>query len=319
MGHLMPLGGQGLDKYVNPTVTITIIHPAKLDRRPKLIEIAPSFDLDFDKRMLIAIDGALKNREESGFPIKVQSASDIGKNTSLMEKPVEQASQALPLEKKDFAVLISVNPKEVYVIQETLLGSKIDKGVSIFDQFKKVVRWTQSVISPPSTQERIFFNLRATNIHSGQILINKNFNSLLDDAPFSPADTQAASTLSEIQIRTLSDALISLLMGWQERVPFLYYDDRNYGMLLAHKLISVEDYAGAAAQSLLNLEEGKKDPRATPKNLAKLHYNLAISLLSTQDFKGATAQLREAVRIDPSSNLYLETLAKTIRYEKYAN
>ena len=318
-GYFMPLVGQRMDKYVNPTVVINIVHAPKLDRRPKKIDIASSLKPDFDKKILLAIDQAMKNREETGFPITVQSSSEPAKNMSSIEKAAEQITQVISPESKDSSVLVSINPEKLFVIEDEKSSSKLDRGVSIFDKLKKVVRWGQFINSPQSSLERIFFNLRVTNLSSGQVLINQNYNSLLDEIFFRPPDRQAASTLTEFQIETLAGAVVSLLMGWVERVPFLYFDDRNYGMLLAYKLISVEDFAGATAQSLLNLEEGNKDPMVTPKNLAKLHYNLAIALLSTKDFSGATNHLREAVRIDPSMNIYLETLEKSIRYEKYAN
>jgi Tfp pilus assembly protein PilF len=97
-----------------------------------------------------------------------------------------------------------------------------------------------------------------------------------------------------------------LLLPWTENRRLIFYDDKDYGMKEAYRLLVARDYQGAEAKSQEAVTKAKADPKVKAKYLARTDYNLGICKFIQGQYGAAQPYLKAAFDLDTGNGIFRE-------------
>lgn len=168
------------------------------------------------------------------------------------------------------------------------------------------------------TEVNFSASLRIVALETGRIFTAKTFDATRSEVaegrnsrpPYPPEHGPQSSA-----IESAAEQARRMFFPWTEVKELRYFKDKKCALALAYRMLQIGDVEGAIAQSELNLEQCKNDPKTKPKTLARAHYNLGMARFLIDDHKGALEHLETAHRIKPGPRIR-EAVLECKRAEK---
>jgi hypothetical protein len=127
------------------------------------------------------------------------------------------------------------------------------------------------------------------------------------DSPYiAPADPEDVKTGGYAQV---ADILTRMVMGWDEEVAVLLYDDDKWNLKQSANQLRVGDMEGAIQTLKASLETNGQGANADPKMLSKTLYNLGLALMYSDQLEEGQQVLQRSNVVRPT-DIAQETLAQ---------
>jgi len=296
----LPVPAQLFQRLFNPEVDVTLTHPPGLGLRVRRVAFGPVSDPRAEELVSSCI--AELSRSEQLEVIDRGNLERVLAEQKFSNSGLVDSAQAVALGKllgSPVLLLVKVHAAKV---TQTPLVSRVPytdrdgdaKTITTYVS-KTAMDYSASIQAVDCATGRIYSVQRVVANPSQE-------NSSTQGQPEFPPE-------GEVRERALGQAVTQvsrLLLPWTENRRLIFYDDKDYGMKEAYRLLVARDYEGAEAKSREAVAKAKADPKVKSKYLARTDYNLGICKFIQGQYGAAQPYLKAAFDLDTGNGIFRE-------------
>ncbi len=299
------------DLLGNPTIEVTITHPAGLGMQAKRVafgagqgqcsaELIDKIVEDFVGNQVEVVDRehltALLAEHQlalSGY-IDTTRAAEIGKILGP-------------------AALVFVKVSRCESQQDRLSEDR-----KTYDKNRPVVR-----VSIARTRSFFKATVQTVDLATGRVFAVKTIDAdagRQNESPTGRPEFPAEFDVRDVSLQTASAQIHRLFFPWTETKKLIFFDDKEATCNLksAYQLLKAGDQLGTLQASEDNLETCRALTTSKPKTAGHAYYNLGMAHFILNDFTQAIENFREAAKLRPG-DIVNQAIAATQEAQQYAD
>jgi tetratricopeptide (TPR) repeat protein len=284
---------QFFDRLLNPTVTVTINHPAQFGFKINKIAFGPSTGECGDQVTEAVKSDFAANHVE--MYEREQLNAILAEHHFSLSGYADQASTA-PLGKiLGPTTLVFIKVERCNVKKEPSYAKE-----NVTDPKTKVTYQTTAYYS--KTRAELKASIRAIDLATGLTKGQTNLsytpektNKSYDGQPVYPEE----SKLLDAAIALMARDVHRMFLSWGEQKELVFYNDKDGGLKQAFQALKAGDNDQALELSKQNVETCKNMPKTNEKLLGHAYYNLATAYMIHSDYDQALVNFQQAQKYRP--------------------
>lgn len=309
-----PARAQFFERLFNPDVEVGILHPPGLGIAVTRVAFAPAAD-----RAAEDLAGTCMARLLQQGGVEVLDRSQL--DAVLRERRLSVSGLVDPGTAVELGRLLGAPVLMVVKVHRDEARETTSREVREGGKDKQGKELPPVVTHIARTQVEFIASVQAVDMATGRVFNLQRYTAapsaearLKDKRP----DFPSATLLREQALGEVATQMVRLLVPWTERRKLIFYDDQDYGMKAAYRLLRSGDARGALERSREALAAAKANPRCEPKHLGRVHYNLGMCHFILGQRAEAQGYLKLARDLDAGNGIYQEALAECQRAEALA-
>lgn len=281
-----PLEAQFFDRFVNPTVSVSLQHAPSPPLQVRTIAFGPPQGPCSDS----VNDRVINDFHANGITLVDRAHLDtaLGELDLQMTGLVDQGSAVRVGQMLGADALVFLKVRRCDISQRTTTGTC----------FNPQTKRSYACLTY-HTDVEIDGNLRVIDLASGRVLAAKTYGGGASD---SDRDGYPDSNGLLLQAEAMSTlAIHRMFLPWTEQKKLIFFNDKDCGLKPAAQLLRAGDAQGALDLSLANLEACRSNPGMKPKVQMHAYYNVGMAYFVLGDHAEAIRYFDQALRLGGGS------------------